>query len=176
MWDWECDLVIYILLSARRGIVKFVPRSIKDPKQVLKVESQMIKLEQETVAEEADHGTELKLMWCWQRRGLALDMTNVVSWSVHEKWIDALFRAYATDAAQTTRAVSVVQLIKADCEMWTMSAGEIHSVRPDAHGAKPLDQAIDRLQSDPRIVVHLMLQLLARSSASVADKPDKPDK
>ena len=30
--------------------------SIKDPKQVLKVESQMIKLEQEPITEEVDHG------------------------------------------------------------------------------------------------------------------------
>ncbi len=136
----------------------------------------MIKLEQEPITEEADHGTELKLMWCWQRRGLALDMTNVVSWSVHEKWIDTLFRSYATDAAQATRSVSLAQLIKADCEMWTMLAREVHSVRPDAHGAKPLDLAIEKLQSDPRIVVHLMPQPLARSSASVTEKPYKPDK
>ena len=32
-------------------------------------------------------------------------MTNVVSWSVHEKWVDTLFRAYATDVAQTTKKV-----------------------------------------------------------------------
>lgn len=37
----------------------------------------------------------------------ALDTTNVVSWSVREKWIDTLFRASATDAVQTTRAVSL---------------------------------------------------------------------
>ena len=149
--------------------------------QILKVESQMIKLEQEVITEAADHGTELKLMWCFQRRGLALDMTNVVSWSVHERWIDTLFRAYATEAAQTTRSVSLAQLIKADCEMWTMLARECKSVKPDAHGAKPLDLMMERLQSDPRIVVHLMPQPIGRGSGSDggakkndhdADKPD----
>ena len=172
---YETGNVIWLHPSKCKKRDSEVRASIKDPKQVLKVESQMIRLEQETITEEADHGTELKLMWCWQRRGLALDMINVVSWSVHEKWIDTLFRAYATDAAQTTRAVSLAQLIKADCEMWTMLAREIHSVRPDAHGAKALDQAVERLQSDPRIVVHLMPQPLARSSASGGDRPDKPD-
>jgi len=70
-----------------------VRASVKDPKQILKVESHMINLEQEVVTGAADRGTELKLMWCFQRRGLALDMTNVVSWNVHERWIDILFRA-----------------------------------------------------------------------------------
>lgn len=70
-----------------------VRASVKDPKQILKVESQTINLEQEVVTAAADRATELKLMWCFQRRGLALDMTNVVSWNVHERWIDILFRA-----------------------------------------------------------------------------------
>ena len=48
------------------------------------------RIENET-SSDADHGTELKLMWCLQRRGFALDMTDVVSWDVHEKWVDALF-------------------------------------------------------------------------------------
>ena len=39
--------------------------------------------------------------------------------------------------------------------MWTMLAREFRSVRPDAHG-------------DPRIVVHLMPQPLARSTISEA--------
>ena len=144
---YETGNVIWLHPSKCKKRDSEVRASIKDPKQVPKVESQMIKLEQEHITEEADHGTELKLMWCWQRRGLALDMTNVVRWNVHEKWLDTLFRAYATDAAQTTRSVSLAQLIKADCEMWTMLAREVLSVRPDAHGAKPLDLAIGEIFS-----------------------------
>ena len=173
---YETGNIIWIHPSKCKKRDSEVRASVKDPKQVLKVESQMIKFEQESVTEEADHGTELKLMWCWQRRGLALDMTNVVSWSVHEKWVDTLFRAYATDAIQTTRAVSLAQLIRADCEMWTMLAREFHSVRPDAHGLKPLDHAIERLQSDPRIVVHLMPQPIGRSSTPIVEGPEKPDR
>lgn len=157
---FETGNIVWIHPSKCKKRDSEVRASVKDPKQILKVESQMIKLEQEVVTEAADHGTELKLMWCFQRRGLALDMTNFVSWGVHERWIDTLFRAYATDAAQATRSVSLAQLIKADCEMWTMLARECHSVKPDAHGAKPLDQIIERLQSDPRIECISCLNLL----------------
>ena len=182
---YETGNIVWIHPSKCKKRDSEVRASVKDPKQILKVESQMIKLEQEVVTEAADHGTELKLMWCFQRRGLALDMTNVVSWSAHERWIDTLFRAYAADAAQTTRAVSLAQLIKADCEMWTMLARECRSVKPDAHGAKPLDLMMERLQSDPRIVVHLMPQPIGRSSGSEgggrkneqdSDKPDPKKK
>ena len=57
--------------------------SVKDPKQIVKVESQMLKIDSEVVTHDAEHGTELKLMWCLQRRGFALDMTGVVSWEIH---------------------------------------------------------------------------------------------
>ena len=116
-------------------------------------------------------------MWCLQRRGFALDITNIVSWQVHERWVDTLFRAYSMESASSTRPVTLSQLIKADCELWTLLAREFQSVRPNAHGEKPLDAAINRLQSDPRIVVHLMQLPSSRPSPSdvtLAD-PANPD-
>ena len=47
-------------------------------------------------------------------------------------------------------------------------AREFQSVRPNAHGEKPLDEAIARYQSDPRIVVHLMPLPSGRSTAAGA--------
>ena len=157
-----------------------VKASVKDPKQIVKVESQALRIENETTTEEADHGTELKLMWCLQRRGFALDMTGVVSWDVHEKWVDALCRSYSSDVSQATRPVTLSQLIKADCELWTLLAREHHTVKPNAHGDKPLDLAISRLQHDPRIIVYLMPQPIGRHGATqselkVLDDP-KPKK
>ena len=139
---------------------------MKEPKQILKVEQQVVRVDHEVESADAEHGTELKLMWCLQRRGFALDMTNVVSWHIHEKWVDTLFRAYSTESSAAVRSVSLTQLIKADCEMWMLLAREFQSVRPNAHGEKPLDEAIARYQSDPRIVVHLMPLPSGRSTAA----------
>ena len=116
-------------------------------------------------------------MWCLQRRGFALDITNIVSWQVHERWVDTLFRAYSMESASSTRPVTLSQLIKADCELWNLLPREFQSVRPNVHGEKPLDAAINRLQSDPRIVVHLMQLPSSRPSPSdvtLAD-PANPD-
>lgn len=81
---FETGDIVWIHPSTCKKRDSEVRASVKDPKQILKVESQMIKLEQEVVTEAADHGTELI-----QRRGLALDMTNVVSWNVHERCVRA---------------------------------------------------------------------------------------
>ena len=152
-----------------------VKASVKDPKQIVKVESQALRIENETATEEADHETELKLMWCLQRCGFALDMTGVVSWEVHEKWVDALFRSYASDVSHATRPVTLTQLIKADCELWTLLAREHHTVKPTAHGDKPLDLAISRMQHDPRIIVHLMPEPVWRHEPVKSDdKLDDP--
>ena len=172
---YETGNIIWIHPSKCHKRDSEVRASVKDPKQIVKVESQMLKIDSEVVTHDAEHGTELKLMWCLQRRGFALDMTGVVSWEVHEKWVDALFRAYASDVSQATRPVTLSQLIKADCELWTLLAREYHSVKPDAHGDKPLDAAITRMQHDPRIIVLLMPQPAGRqASSSTADvDPDK---
>ena len=147
----------------RDSEIKF---TMKEPKQILRVEQQVVKVDHEVESTDAEHGAELKLMWCLQRRGFALDITNIVSWQVHERWVDTLFRAYSMESASSTRPVTLSQLIKADCELWTLLAREFQSVRPNVHGEKPLDAAINRLQSDPRIIVHLMQLPSSRPSPS----------
>ena len=163
---YDTGNIIWIHPSKRHKRDSEVKASVKDPKQIVKVESQVLRIENETSTDDADHGTELKLMWCLQRRGFALDMTGVVSWDIHEKWVDTLFRSYASDVSQATRPVTLSQLIKADCEMWTLLAREHHTVKPDAHGEKPLDIAISRMQHDPRIIIHLMPQPIGRQGAA----------
>ena len=177
---YETGNIIWIHPSKCHKRESEVRASVKDPKQIVKVESQVLKIDNEIPAMEAEHGTELKLMWCLQRRGFALDMTGVVSWDIHEKWVDTLFRSYSSDVSQATRPVTLAQLIEADCEMWTLLAMEHHSVKPDAHGNKPLDGAISQMQHDPRIIVYLMPQPVGRQPVPDADpnklKPPKPNK
>ena len=163
---FETGNIVWIHPSKCKKRESEIKYSIKEPKQILKVEQQVVKIDHEIESADAEHGTELKLMWCLQRRGFALDITNVVSWHIHERWIDTLFRAYSADSSSATRPITLSQLIKADCELWMLLAREFQSVRPTAHGDKPLDAAILRLQSDPRIVVHLMPLPAGRAAAS----------
>lgn len=178
---FETGNIVWIHPSKCKKRESEIKYSMKEPKQILKVEQQVVRVDQEIESADAEHGTELKLMWCLQRRGFALDITNVVTWSIHEKWVDTLFRAYSSESSAATRPVSLTQLIKADCELWMLLAREFQSVRPNAHGDKPLDEAITRYQSDPRIVVHLMPQPAGRqpahdASSSLVDDPNPKKK
>ena len=167
---FETGNIVWIHPSKCKKRESEIKCTMKEPKQILRVEQQVVKVDHEV-----EHGTELKLMWRLQRRGFALDITNIVSWQVHERWVDTLCRAYSTESASSTRPITLSQLIKADCELWTLLAREIQSVRPNVHGEKPLDAAINRLQSDPRIVVHLMPLPSSRPSASDLTLADPPN-
>ena len=45
---------------------------------IMQVENQQLKVAQVSEEFRADHGSEIKLQWCWQRRGLAMDQCRTV--------------------------------------------------------------------------------------------------
>lgn len=105
---------------------------------------------------EAEHGTELKLMWCLQRRGLAFDQADLISWHKHELWVSTLFQAYSADPPPHFSHVSLAQLIRADREMFTLLSRECDAIQPLTDGTKPLDGKITELRTDPRVTMHLL--------------------
>ena len=123
----------------------------KDNQQVLKIESQTLKVSTEGAKlGDADHSSEIKLQWCFQRRGIALEMCELLSWHISQKWLTTMFAVYASDPPANFSRVTPPQLISADKALWTILARETESVRPDANGKRPLDNAIEKLMCDPR--------------------------
>ena len=47
------------------------------------------------------------------------------------------------------------QLLRADKELFTILAREVETIQPDTVGNRPLDEAITRLKTDPRVTMHL---------------------
>ena len=105
----------------------------------------------------ADIGTELKLLYALQRRGLAFDVVSLMSWETHSDWVNKLFRALMSDAIPNFSPISLDQLLRADQELFLLLAAEYTgSLKPGAPDADPpLDQEVRRLMNDPRINVHL---------------------
>ena len=64
----------------------------KQTASTLQVEQATLKLAQVPVVANADVGTELKLQWAMQRRGVAMDQCRLLDWSVHEDWVQWLYR------------------------------------------------------------------------------------
>ena len=168
---YDTGAVVWIspsLCTKRESEVQAAP---KDSQQVLRIEAQTLKVNTEgPKVADADHGSEIKLQWCLQRRGVAFEMCELVSWETSQKWLATLFAAYSTDPPPGFARVTLQQLVAADKAMWTMLARDIASVKPDINGKRPLDEAIEKLMRDPRITMY-MLALPTRSPAAVAAAP-----
>eukprot|EP00435_Cladocopium_sp_Y103_P033307 s2858_g8.t1 len=145
----------------------------KDSQQMLKIESQTLKVSAEgPQLGDADHGSEIKLQWCWQRRGVAVEMCEVLSWTVSQTWLSMMFSVYSTDPPPGFARVTLQQLIAADKTLWTILAREAEMVKPDATGKRPLDEAVEKLMTDPRVTMHMLsLPHKSPASSSVAEKP-----
>jgi hypothetical protein len=58
------------ITAGKRLLIQAAP---KDNQQVLKIESQTLKVSTEGAKiGDADHSSEIELQWCWQRRSVAL--------------------------------------------------------------------------------------------------------
>ena len=100
-----------------------------------------------------DVGTELKLMFAFQRRGLAFDLVGLMTWSVHVEWTNKLYRALTAEVAPGFNAVTLTQLIRADRELF-ISTEYQGPLTADVPADPPLDDLVKKLMIDPRINIH----------------------
>ena len=107
--------------------------------------------------QDIDTNTELKLYFALQRRHLAFDLVNLLSWSVCQKWLDKLMSTLVSDAPSNFSAITLTQVMRADREIFSILASEHKgSLKAAAGGRPPLEEPFERLMHDPRINVHLI--------------------
>ncbi|CAJ1388422.1 unnamed protein product [Effrenium voratum] len=141
----------------------------KDSAQVVRIEAQTLKVDTESQKiGDADHGSEIKLQWCLQRKGIALEMCNLISWNLSQEWIANLFNVYSTDPPPGFGRISLQQLIRADKELWTLMARTATTIKPDGAGKRPLDEVMSR------VTMHL-LALPHRAASSTQNHSEPSD-
>lgn len=146
----------------------------KDNTQVIKVEAQTLKVDSEAPKiADADFGTEIKMQWCFQRRGIAMELCNLVSWRISNMWLSMMLNTYSYDPPPGYSRVTLQQLVRADKELWTLLARDITSVKPTNTGERPLDKAIENLCTDPRVTMHLLGDSNKRSHSTTAASSSK---
>lgn len=143
-------------------------------KQILTLEQGTLKSVQQDSLMQVDVGTELKLMFAFQRRGLACDLVNLTSWEVHTEWTNKLYRALMSEPPPGFAQVSLTQLLRADQELFTLLAAEFQQpLKAALAGCKPpLDAEIRKCMADPRINVFLA-PLPKSERKAVVDSPIK---
>ena len=140
----------------------------------LRIESNSLTVRETKSTPEEDVSSAYKLLLCFKRRAIAYEFANLVTWEVHERYIDKLMRRLNTEPPPHYLATSLNQILKADREVWIHMAQNISDIRPRADGTRPLDTAIHEALADYNVTFHL-LPLPAPSSSNYAPVRNKED-
>jgi len=113
----------------------------------------------------ADTSSLLKLSDALTRRGAALHIGRVVSWTTHQKLLYEIMSALKRDAPAGYVRVSMEMARDYDKELWRrvaeLAAGRI---KPTSDGTLPLDALVVQAMAEPRIAMLLMPRQGSRSS------------
>ena len=110
---------------------------------------------------QAQLGTEMATYRALQRRGLAYDLIGVLSFRVHERWLQKAFAHMSTPAPPGYNRPSLQQVLRADRALWL----ELASRQPQltrsaanapAADARCLDKAFEEASSTMDVNFHFM--------------------
>jgi len=91
----------------------------------------------------ADVSTDLRMSFALKRRGLALDMGDVMSYEKHDLLVNKLIEAYFKEPLPGYARVSLAQLARADVEAFRLLAKKVvGGIKRDSANERPCDKAI----------------------------------
>ena len=104
-----------------------------------------------SVEDPADTSSDLKLQQALTRRGVALDMADLMSFQVHETLVKFYFSEMDKEPIFGYNPVSLQQIHRADIEAFTQLAG-LHdgNLQLLADGSRPLDKNMKRVMKHQR--------------------------
>ncbi|CAE7894239.1 unnamed protein product, partial [Symbiodinium necroappetens] len=118
------------------GVITWVPASKcakreaeilaggKDKGSLLQVEQNVIKVGQGEPHVACDVSDPLRFQWAMMRRGLAFDSCHMISWEVHQKWVQKMLDCLSMMPPPGYAAVSLNQCMRADKELFLLLARE----------------------------------------------------
>jgi hypothetical protein len=104
-----------------------------------------------------DTSTDLLIRYALTRRGLAMELGQVLSYTVHEELIALLFREYLRPPPPGYSRVSIDQVRRADIEIFRQMQEQSRAgirILPD--GRMPLDLVLPGILVSPRVAMLLM--------------------
>ena len=129
----------------------------KEKSSVIAVEQQTLKITAADEVLKVDHSTELQLQWALQRRGIALDQCGLIDWEVHQRWLQYLLGLLAKPVPEGYSRIRADQLLKADKEIFLVMSEDLQqSGKRLSETPSPMNVAMPKLMTDPRITMHLL--------------------
>ena len=119
----------------------------------------------------ADLGTDLKIRFALQRRGLAFDQAALITWSLHDEWVAVLFHRMAETPPSGHYAVSMEQCLRADRRLFLKMSEDCRAnINALAGQPRPLDVAMKRFMEHIDVLyllMHLPMPASAQPKAAV---------
>lgn len=141
----------------------------------LRIESSTLSIKESKHTPDEDTSTAYKLLNCMKRRAIAYEFAGLISYEVHERYIDKMMRRLNAEPPPNYQQTSIAQILKADREVWVVMAQTVSDIRPDANGLKPLDKAIHEALMDYNVTFHMLPspQTSASAYAPVRNREDQ---
>lgn len=133
-----------------------VQANIKPAASTLQVEQSTLKLAQVPVVANTDTGTELKMQWALQRRGVAMDQCRLLDWSIHEDWVQWLLQSLTREVPSGFSSVRLEQIVRADKELWTILAQQPSKSLKPINDQPVLNRDFIALTTDPRVTMFVL--------------------
>ena len=133
-----------------------VQANIKPAASTLQVEQSTLKLAQVPVVANTDTGTELKMQWALQRRGVAMDQCRLLDWSIHEDWVQWLLQSLTREVPSGFSSVRLEQIVRADKELWTILAQQPSKSLKPVNDQPVLNRDFIALTTDPRVTMFVL--------------------
>ena len=131
----------------------------------LRIESSTLAIRETKHTSDEDVSTAYKLLNCLKRRAIAYEFAGLISYGAHERYTDKLLRRLNSEPPPNYQQTSIMQILKADREVWVYMTQTVQDIRPSADGTRPLDKALHDALSDYNVTFHMLPLPMASSNA-----------
>ena len=145
--------------------------AVRSDKHVFTLEGQELQMKNKQPDLSTDLGNELKVQNAFTRRGLALELSGLATFEMHER-ITRDFMQHLTRAVPPGfKGPTIESVLRADKELWMRVADECRSdLRETESGQMPVDLALEKFYQSPAVTFHLLPLPCATSSAPAKRK------
>ena len=102
-----------------------------------------------------ENNTEFLVYQALRRRGLAYEFADLITCTVHQRWVDWLFAELSKEQPARFQKVQMFQILRADKAAWLHMADVVKDIRP-SDGSRPLEAEFERLPTVHSVVFALM--------------------
>ena len=145
------------------GVLRWVPweeltaredevRNVKKLKEFHTTPDGFLKTIERDLEDPADIASDLKLKTALQRRGIAMELAQLISFEMHDKYVAWLFKEMSRRAMQGFHSVSTNQILEVDKEVFIKLADQTRAgLDLNVDGTFVLNALLDTIIIDPRI-------------------------